>query len=49
MAIKHVAKAGMATVHPDMDKKITSVIKCEMKLLIHSQTSTIQPVKFENE
>ena len=26
----------------------TSIIKCEMKLLIHSQTSTVQPLKFGN-
>ena len=28
---------------------ITSIIKCRMKLLIHSQTSTVEPVKFGNE
>ena len=27
---------------------ITSIIKCGMKLLIHSQTSTVQPLKFVN-
>ena len=27
---------------------ITSAIKCRMKLLIHSQTSTVQPLKFGN-
>ena len=27
---------------------ITSIIKCEMKLLINSQTSTVQPLKFGN-
>ena len=27
---------------------ITSIIKCGMKLLIHPQTSTVQPLKFGN-
>ena len=27
---------------------ITSIIKCEMKLRIHSQTSTVEPLKFGN-
>ena len=27
---------------------ITSIIKCGMKLLIHSQTSTVEPLKFGN-
>ena len=27
---------------------ITSILKCETKLLIHSQTSTVQPLTFEN-
>ena len=33
---------------PSMDKVITSIIKCGIKLLIHSQTSTVQPLKFGN-
>ena len=31
-----------------MDKLITSIIMCGMKLLIHSQTSTVPPLRFGN-
>ena len=34
--------------NPSMDKLIISIIKCGMKLLIQSQTSTVQPLKFGN-
>ena len=34
--------------NPNMDRLITCPVKCGMKLLIHSQTSTVVPLKFGN-
>ena len=34
------------TIHLNNEVVITYIIKCGMKLLIHSQISTVQPLKF---
>ena len=34
--------------NPTMDNLFTSTIKCEMELLIHFQTSMVEPLKFGN-
>ena len=34
--------------NPSMDKYSPARVKCDMKLLIHSQTSTVKPLKLGN-
>ena len=36
---------SMVYLQPQHGKVIMSIIKCGMKLLIHSKTSTVQPLK----
>ena len=50
LSIKHWAPFANTTLKTliQLGWIITSIIKCGMKLLIHSQTSTVQPLKFRN-
>ena len=40
--------AHFTNFNPSMDKYITNPVKCGMKILIHSWTSTVAPLKFRN-